>query len=390
MTTQRLGSRLPAGGANLFQTIKTWRTEAQARGIPICDLSVGQPTGPALYAACQTAAEAVLKTDQAMHEYQDNGTPGNPGFAKRFAQFHCRVDFDNFSSAIDFLPIPGIKPMLQTVILACGSDVNVGGMTRPGYGVPSTQAGYMGRTYSPLITNPGNGFLVNPGEIPEGVNLLMLNYPHNPSGVCADDEYWLRLLSECEERGIRVFNDSAYTILADDDVHFSLADIALQFPNLSWAEAFSASKATNFTGWRVGAMVGSKDFIGDIKTIKGNTDSGLFAPATVGVEAAFTHGMNEIRAARDMYAGRRNALIGALQSHGMKLAAQPRAGFFTLWELPERAFGQGVQNAEHFNKLMIERGIVGVHFHPYIRYAVVGDVDAMLGQINKVFSQMTA
>ena len=38
------------------------------------------------------------------------------------------------------------------------------------------------------------------------------------------------------------------------------------------------------------------------------------------------------------------------------------------------------------NRLMIQRkGVVGVHFDPYIRYAVVGDVEAMLPEIDEAF-----
>jgi LL-diaminopimelate aminotransferase len=379
-----LGSRLPTGGMNLFQQIKAWRVDAEKSGSKICNLSVGQPTGPAIYGACQAAAAAAISEKQEMHEYQDNGTPGNPGFAQRFSQFHCKVNLAA-QSGLAYLPIPGIKPMLQTVILACGSQVKVVGMTAPGYSVPATQAAYMLRPYEPAITNPNNGFLVDPDSIPAGTTLLMLNYPHNPSGVCATEEYWRHLCRVCSDRGIRVFNDAAYTILTDDGAHVSLADVAVEFPDLSWTEAYSASKATNFTGWRVGAMVGSADFIGDIATIKGNTDSGLFAPATVGVETAFRNHMDEILDARDLYARRRALLIETLQGCRMKLAAQPRAGFFTLWELPTSVFGEFVQDAEHFNQLMIARGIIGVHFHPYIRYAVVGDVEAMLPQIEHVF-----
>jgi hypothetical protein len=70
----------------------------------------------------------------------------------------------------------------------------------------------------------------------------------------------------------------------------------------------------------------------------------------------------------------------------MRLALEPAAGFFTLWLIPHRAFGQKIDSAEHFNFLMIERtGVVGVHFPGYIRYAVCADIDAMAKEIEEAF-----
>jgi hypothetical protein len=44
-------SRLGQGGENVLQTIRAKRAEAQARGIKLIDLSIGEPKGPALLSA---------------------------------------------------------------------------------------------------------------------------------------------------------------------------------------------------------------------------------------------------------------------------------------------------------------------------------------------------
>ena len=70
----------------------------------------------------------------------------------------------------------------------------------------------------------------------------------------------------------------------------------------------------------------------------------------------------------------------------MRLAIEPRAGFYTLSKSPTRAFGQAVSGAEEFNFLMIEKtGVVGVHFANYLRYAVCADVDAMRDDLEVAF-----
>jgi len=380
---------------NIFQLIKKMKTEAEAAGIKIINMSIGQPTGPALEGARLACAQAVMVGKQNMHEYQDNGCLPLPNFARDFAQFHVRTDLSKVAD-VDYLPIPGIKPMLPLVPLACGASKSgydlgvtlVQTVTEPGYKVPETWcASYMSPKFvcRPLVTTPENQFLFDPEKIEQPTDLVMMNYPHNPSGQISPLEWLEKVCRVCSDRGVRLFNDSAYTILAGEE-HYSLTDVAVKFPNLSWAEAFSASKAGNFTGWRVGSIIGSPDFVGDIRTIKGNTDSGFFAPAAIGALMAFQHSLEQIKGVSYEYAFRIGLLMKALESRGMKMAVQPKAGFFTLWMSPKRAFGQDIENAAQFNELMIKNtGIMGVPFDPYIRYAVVEDIQSMLPDIESGF-----
>jgi len=373
-----LKSWLPQGGTNLFQAIKAKCAEAENKGVKLYRLSIGQPTGPALLSARHASADAVMSKFESMHEYQDNGSPGVPDFAKRFilAHFKQPVNTENLS----FLPIPGIKPMLGLIPLACNSqhqDLVVRTMTAPGYPTPADWCNYLMIEPEPLTTTPQNRFRFPLSDLPPGTNLVMTNYPANPHGQVATPGFWRKICWHCAEHGIRIFNDAAYAMLSWSPNHATLTEIAVNFPELSWAEAFSASKViANGTGWRVGAITGSPDFVGDIAKIKGNTDSGFVAFSAAGVLNSVINDMNGIKKIRKLYQARIKLLIDILQSHGMKLAVKPGAGFFTLWQLPQKAFGQKIKDAQHFNFLMIEKtGIVGVHFHPYIRYAVVAPIE---------------
>ena len=90
---------------------------------------------------------------------------------------------------------------------------------------------------------------------------------------------------------------------------------------------------------------------------------------------------------RQMYADRLSALMLILKSNGMRLAVEPKAGFFCLFDCPKKAFGREIKSAEEFNRLMIaETGIVGVHFEPYVRYAVcTTDIGMYSQEIAKAF-----
>ena len=392
-----LESWLPQGGTNLFQQIKAWSTEAEGKGRKLYRLSIGQPIGPALLSARKAAAEAVMSDAESMHEYQDNGSPGVPDFAQRFIQALVSEDLAN--AYVSYLPIPGIKPMLGLIPLACGSDgqpaftrLGLVTNTNPGYPTPRDWGVYLGcDVWEPKLT-PNNLFRFSVDEDiqDEDTCLIMMNYPHNPSGQIATREWLEELCGYCAAEGKRLFNDGAYIPLSHNPESCTLTEVALDFQSLSWAEAFSASKVIgNGTGWRIGAIVGSPDFIGDIAKIKGNTDSGFVAFSAAGVIHAVENDKKGIEQCRKTYEERLRLLIASLTHYGMRLAVEPGAGFFTLWKVPKKAFGKKVKDAEHFNRMMIERtGLVGVHFNPdYIRYAVTGDIKAMLPDIEAAITK---
>ncbi|MCB1739490.1 MAG: aminotransferase class I/II-fold pyridoxal phosphate-dependent enzyme [Gammaproteobacteria bacterium] len=384
-------SRLAAGGRNIFQMVREKRAEVAEKGVRLLDFSIGEPRGSALPSARKAAAEAVLSDNESMHSYQYNASPAVPDFSRRFIEAHIGRSLP--AGDVAWLPIPGIKPTLGLLPLACGCaehSLSVATMTRPGYPSPADWCGLLsGTRHYSLPLNPANEFRFSLADIEPGTELLMLNYPHNPSGQVAH-ESWLREICEyCAKNDIRLFNDAAYCVLAYDKQSITLSEVATDYPELSWAEAFTAAKLIgNGAGWHVGAMVGSPDFITDLGIIKGKTDTGFVAPMAAGALAALENDQAGIDHYRQMYERRVGVFIDVLTRQGMRLALRPRAGFFTLWLAPDRAFGEPMTDSAQFNFQMIERtGVVGVHFPGYLRYAVCADVEAESEAIEAAFSK---
>ena len=221
-------------------------------------------------------------------------------------------------------------------------------------------------------------------------DLVFVIRPGNPAAVGASAEEWKELISFCVEKGMRLVNDGAYAGLAAAGTHVTLASVAKDFPALEWLELYSVSKSYNDPGARLGALVGSKDFVEDFILVKGNTDSG----PVPGVMAAYGEFLSDPKAARaaldeirGLYERRLAYLIPRLKAAGLRPSCATEAGFFTLWKTPREAFGKKLPDEnrhEAFNRAVItETGIVGVHFsapgdsgtpEPLIRYAVCADV----------------
>ena len=382
-------SRLPAGGANVFQKIRAKRTEALEQGQALLDLSIGEPKGAALLSAREAARDAIMSSDEPMHAYQYNESPGVPGFSPRFINAHLSNPL--LGGDVDYLPICGVKPLLGLLPLACGcaaDEIIVTTMTDPGYPIPADWCAYHPKvTHYPLPLSSDNNFRFKATDISSDTSLVMTNYPHNPSGQIADAPWYRELCQYCSDNDIRLFNDAAYICLSHSDDSTTLAEVAVDYPDLSWCEAFTAAKLIgNGTGWHVGAMVGSSDFISDVREVKGKTDAGFVAPMAAGVLVALENDQEGISQYRKMYSERLQILVELMQGCGMRLAIEPHAGFYTLWESPTMAFGQSISNAEEFNFLMIEKtGVVGVHFDKYLRYAVCADVAAMRNGLEAAF-----
>ena len=389
-----LPSRLPPGGENIFQAVKKLRLAREKAGLPCINLGIGQPSGPALLSARLKAAEIIASDSQLVHEYADNGCPPCPDFAPRFVQAHMPgMELKVFGDRLGFLPIPGIKSKLGDVVVACNVDsVRVATMTFPGYSTPADWCRYLRVPHVSVKADHENGFL--PGNIPSLANLLMINLPHNPSGAIATRDYWRWLCRLCQELGVRLFNDAAYAGLVYTLDACTLTEVAVEFPGLSWVEAFSGSKTiANGCSWRVGAMVGSPDFIDDIALIKGNTDSGFVSACAIGALHALENDQAGVMAVNEMYRTRLDLLGRIFGRTNMKETIKPLGAFFSLCHYPDKAFGQVVRDARQFNQLMIEHtGLIGIPFgtpdkpEEYVRYTVCGDIAQMAGQIEEAFA----
>ena len=352
-----MARRLPATGENLFQRIKRIRNDYETRtGKPSINLSVGEPDGVPTVLTRSAAATACMSGERSMHVYQDNGEP--KGFSRSLLSLSVPdsvLDRDDVAT----LALPGIKPMIGLLPLACGANredsgaVEVAGTTKPGYPVIRTWSEYIGVPYRDWPLYVKHSFQPQLSDQPfdlanTGVSRLVLfNYPNNPTGATMSADGWRTICAWARENGIRLVNDAAYAGLVHGE-HVTLSEIAVEYDGLEWMELYSASKSHNATGWRVGAAVGHRDFIADLAMIKGNTDSGFAAMMAVGVMRATESDREGLDGIRETYRKRIDILTGLLSPH-LKLATNPEAGFFTFWHAPAKALGTTFDTADAYN-----------------------------------------
>lgn len=397
--------RVPPSGINLFQRIYVLTREYRERtGQEPLNLSLGNPDGVPPQAIRALKAKYAADPGYDYHTYAEDRDLGD--FSSGMAALHGGVDVAEFPH-LRALPIAGIKTASALIPLSCGLHLPDQVYRKafriasnlPAYDIVGTwEDSYLGsnRTVWPLLSI--DGMRLNLERLKQALrkdgtdraDLIFVIRPGNPAAVGASRAEWKELIAFCLEKGMRLVNDGAYAGLAGEGSHVPLAQVAKDYPELEWLEMYSVSKSFNDPGARLGALVGSRDFVEDFIIVKGNTDSG---PAP-GIMAAYGEFLRDRSTAgrtlgeiRRLYERRLAYLIPKLKAAGFKQACPTEAGFFTLWKTPKSVLGVELpENNRHegFNRAVIAAtGIVGVHFsgfgengrrEPLMRYAVCADV----------------
>ncbi|MBI4425644.1 MAG: pyridoxal phosphate-dependent aminotransferase [Elusimicrobia bacterium] len=400
--------RIPPAGINLFQLIYVLIREYEERsGLQALNLSLGNPDGIPDLPIRELKARFARDPGFDYHTYAEDRNLAR--FAEGMVELHGRLRYWEHPH-LKAVPIAGIKTATALIPLACGlhlpdrrrRDAFHVASNLPAYDVLGTWSSeYLAveRVVWPLASEDNMRLKVPRLEAAlreagtDRADLVFVIRPGNPAAVGATREDWVALIEHCLERGTRLVNDAAYAGLAADG-HVPLAAVAKDYPQLEWLELYSVSKSFSDPGARLGAAVGSKDFIEDFVLVKGNTDSGP-VPSVMAAYGAFfedrTAALTSLSALRELYERRLEYVIPRLEAAGLRPACRTEAGFFTLWRAPARVLGRdpaeafpGVPPHEALNRLIIsETGIVGVHFlappidgrrEALVRYAVCADV----------------
>lgn len=406
-----MARKIPASGINLFQLIYILKREYEEKtGKQALNLSLGNPDGVPPESIRTLQAKYAADPGFDYHTYAEDNNLHR--FAEGMVEIHGGLRLEDHDH-LAVLPIPGIKTAGALMPLACGMhlpdkkrrDTFKIVSNLPAYDVIGTWTeSYLGseRIAWPLVSE--DDMRLNMTRLREAVkaadvkkvDLVYVIRPGNPCAVGASGEEWKELIEWCIANDARLVNDGAYAGLCEPGSHVSLASVASQYKDLDWIEMYSVSKSYNDPGARLGAIVGSKDFVADFCLIKGNSESGP-VPSVMAAYGEFFedrgNAQRELDAQRLLYRQRLDYVIGKLKETGLQQACETSAGFFTLWRVPKKAFGVTLDSdartkdkpaQEAFNRLVIEEtGIVGVHFRgpgadgkgeALIRYAVCDDV----------------
>ncbi len=186
--------------------------------------------------------------------------------------------------------------------------------------------------------------------------LLIINYPHNPSTVTVEPEFFVDVVKLAKRYGLMVISDFAYADVAYDGYvppSFLSApgakDVGVEFTTMS--------KGYNMAGWRVGFCSGNSEMVRGLATIKGYYDYGMFQAIQIAAIVALRDTEATVEKQSKIYKGRRDVLVEGLTRLGWH-APVPRAGMFVWAKIPEPWASQ--MNSIDFAMHLLEKGNVAV------------------------------
>jgi len=204
--------------------------------------------------------------------------------------------------------------------------------------------------------------------------MLLLNTPHNPTGVVFTRPELQALAEFACEHDLLVLADEAYEHLwFDDNVHIPIATL----PGM-WERTVtigSGGKSFSFTGWKVGWATGPVDLIAAVRVVRQHlsyVSGGPFQPA---IAAGLRLPDSYFDAFRADLAAKRDRLCSALADLGFREIA-PQGTYFATTDVRPLGFSDG---EEFCSRAPQEAGVVAIPTAalsdhpevtaPYVRWA---------------------
>jgi len=324
----RLSARLDKIPLYLFAEIDRRIEEKKAQGVDVISFGVGDPDVP-------TPGSIVDALCAESHKPEHHRYPSYFGLAE-FRESAARWFERRFGVALDpglqILPLMGSKEGVAHIALALLDPGDLALVPEPSYPVYAMGTLLAGAESHFLPLAAGNGFLPDLESVPPDVarrsKILWLNYPNNPTGAIASNEFFERAIEFARSYSLVLAHDNAYSEITYDGY---VAPSLFQFKGAMeiGVEFHSLSKTFNMTGWRIGFVCGNHEVIEALGTIKTNIDSGIFNPVQLAAVEALDHGEKTLRDMVKLYQSRRDLLVSELAELGWEIS--PPKGSIYLW-----------------------------------------------------------
>ncbi|HEY0827670.1 MAG TPA: aminotransferase class I/II-fold pyridoxal phosphate-dependent enzyme, partial [Bacilli bacterium] len=305
---------------------------------------------------------------------------------------------DGIDPDTEILHSIGSKPalaMLPSCFINPG-DVTI--MTVPGYPVLGTHTKYLGGEVHNVQLTKENDFLPDldsiPADICKRAKLLYLNYPNNPTGASATEQFFIKVVAFAKKHEIIVVHDAPYAALTYDGLK-PLSFLSVPGAKDIGVELHSLSKSYNMTGWRIGFIAGNAMVVKAFGDVKDNNDSGQF----IAIQKAAVYGLQHPEITEkiaEKYSRRHNMLVAALNEIGFK-AKKPKGSFFLYVEAPKGIKGgQRFESAEDFSQYLIREKLISTvpwdDAGKFVRFSVTfiaAGLEAEKRAIHEIKSRLT-
>lgn len=355
-----------------FEKIKRAKRAAMREhpDIELIDMGVGEPDDMAF--PCVLEALRKEAGDWSNRTYADNGCAEFKQAAARYLKSLYGVELDPNSQICHAIGSKSALSLLPACFINPG-DISL--LTVPGYPVLGTWTKYLGGEVVNLPLLEENAFLPQLDSLPESVRkrakLLYLNYPNNPTGASATEDFFSQAIRFALANEILIVSDAAYAPLNFSGKPLSI--LSLPGAMDCAVELHSMSKGFNMTGWRLSWVCGNALAVKAFAAVKDNADSGQFLAIQKAAAAALDRQAEITPAISAKYERRLKHMVETLRKLGFN-AKLPGGSFYLYVKAPKSASdGTVFENGEDFSQWLIRTKLISSvpwdDAGPYVRFS---------------------
>ena len=384
----RLASRVERLPAYMFGRINNLLYQKRREGKDVIDLGMGNPSDPPEPRVISKLAEAAR--DPRNHGYSKCN--GILNLRREVTSKYLKRDGVRLDPETESVVCLGSKEGFSHMCLALMGPGDTAIIPAPYFPVHMYAVALAAGNVIALEVRDGEKFLTNISYTCQHLyprpKLLILNYPHNPSTVTVEPEFYVEVVRLAKRHGFMVISDFAYADVAFDGYKppsFLAApgaiDVGVEFTTMS--------KGYNMAGWRVGYCCGNAEMIRGLGVIKGYYDYGMFQAIQIAAIVALRHTDAAVEMQSRKYQSRRDVLVEGLRRIGWSVDP-PKAGMF-LWASVPQPWAE-VVNSMDFAMMLLEDANVAVSpgsgFGPagegYVRLALVENENRLRQAVRQI------
>src|SRR6186997_1685103 len=163
--------------------------------------------------------------------------------------------------------------------------------------------------------------------------VLVISFPHNPTGACVELDFMQRVVDFCHEREMIVVHDFAYADMGFDGYH-PPSILQAEGAKECAVELYSMTKSFSMAGWRCAFLVGNGEVVQALVKLKSYLDYGAFQPIQIAATVTMNEAPDFPKEVNEIYRGRRDALIDGLARIGWHIE-RPKGTMFVWARIPE-------------------------------------------------------
>jgi len=312
----QFASRMKEFEGGIFQTLNEIKNERLKEGKKVYNFSVGTPDFKPSQHVMDAVAKAAKNPDNYKYALADIPELVDAVIKRYEKRYGVAITEEELMS------VYGSQEGITHIGMSLCDPGDVVLVPNPGYPIFEVGPSLANAKLVPYDLIEENQYLPDldcmDEELLRKTKFMIVSYPMNPLCKTAPKSFYEKLIPWAKKHNIIIVHDNAYSdIIYDGRKGISI----LSIPEAKdiCVEFYSLSKSYNYTGARMGFLVGNREIVQNFKKLRSQIDYGTFLPVQYGAVAALTGPDDDVIAQCEKYQARRDALCGGLRSIGWNI-----------------------------------------------------------------------